>query len=47
MWATCAARLVPTDSRFAGNLADAYRWSPALAAQAPEAYRKAIELIQV
>lgn len=40
-----AVKLVPTDSRFWGNLADAYRWSPALAAKAPETYRKAIDLI--
>lgn len=41
-----AVKLVPTDSRFRGNLADAYRWSPTLAAKAPGTYRKAIELIE-
>jgi serine/threonine-protein kinase len=41
-----AASLNPTDSRFLMNLADAYRWTPALAGKAPETYRRAIGLIQ-
>jgi tetratricopeptide (TPR) repeat protein len=41
-----AAELNPTESRYWGNLADAYRWTPALAAKAPEAYRHAIALTE-
>jgi len=41
-----AADLNPTESRFWGNLADAYRWTPALAANAAGAYRHAIELTE-
>jgi eukaryotic-like serine/threonine-protein kinase len=32
------------DHRIWGNLGDAYRWTPGMAAKAPEAYRRAIEL---
>lgn len=39
-----AINMAPERSDFWGNLADAYRWNPAQAAQAPETYRRAIEL---
>jgi tetratricopeptide (TPR) repeat protein len=41
-----ATELNPTESRLWSNLADAYRWVPALAAKAPDAFRHAIELSQ-
>jgi eukaryotic-like serine/threonine-protein kinase len=41
-----ATELIATDSEFWGNLADAYRWTPALAGKAPAAFRRAIDLIQ-
>jgi eukaryotic-like serine/threonine-protein kinase len=41
-----ATELAPQNSEFWGNLADSYRWDPTLAAQAPDTYRKAIDLIQ-
>jgi tetratricopeptide (TPR) repeat protein/tRNA A-37 threonylcarbamoyl transferase component Bud32 len=40
-----AVELTPGDSRNWGNLADAYRWTPQLASKAPDAYRRALELI--
>jgi serine/threonine protein kinase/tetratricopeptide (TPR) repeat protein len=39
-----ATEMNPTESRWWSNLADAYRWSPTLAAKAPDAFRHAIEL---
>jgi tetratricopeptide (TPR) repeat protein len=41
-----ASAMVPTDSKFLLHLADAYRWTPALAAKAPPTYRRALELIE-
>jgi tetratricopeptide (TPR) repeat protein len=41
-----AIDLAPTNSEFWGNLADAYRWDPALAGKAPDTYRHAIEMVQ-
>jgi Flp pilus assembly protein TadD len=41
-----ATLLAPTDYRIWGGLADAYRFSPALAGKAPETFRHAIELIE-
>jgi tetratricopeptide (TPR) repeat protein len=41
-----ATELAPRNSLFWGNLADAYRWDPALAAKAPDTYRRAIDLAQ-
>ena len=41
-----AIELAPGNSEFWGNLADAYRWDPALAGQAPETYRHAIDMVQ-
>jgi eukaryotic-like serine/threonine-protein kinase len=41
-----ASELAPDRSDFWGNLADSYRWDPALAAKAPDTYRHAIDLIQ-
>jgi tetratricopeptide (TPR) repeat protein len=41
-----ATELIATDFRIWGNLADAYRWTPPLAAKAPAAYRRAIDLVQ-
>ena len=40
-----AKELAPNNSQFWGNLADSYRWDPALAAKAPDTYQHAIELI--
>jgi tetratricopeptide (TPR) repeat protein len=41
-----AVELAPKDSAKRGNLADAYRWIPALAHKAPQEFRKAIELAE-
>jgi eukaryotic-like serine/threonine-protein kinase len=41
-----ATQLNQTDSRFWMNLADAYRWTPALSAKAAPTYRRAIGLIE-
>ena len=41
-----ATELIGTDFRIWGNLAEAYRWTPALALKAPAAYRRAIDLTQ-
>ena len=41
-----ATELAPRNSEFWGNLADSYRWDPTLAGQAPDTYRKAIDLVQ-
>jgi eukaryotic-like serine/threonine-protein kinase len=41
-----ATELIGTDSEFWGNMADADRWTSALAGKAPAAYRRAIDLIQ-
>jgi eukaryotic-like serine/threonine-protein kinase len=41
-----ATELIATDFRIWGNLADAYRWTPPLAAKAPAAYQRAIDLVQ-
>jgi serine/threonine-protein kinase len=41
-----AIELAPTNAEFWGNLADAYRWDPALAGKAPETYRHAIDMVQ-
>ncbi len=41
-----AIELNRTDSVWRGNLADAYRWTPAFAEKAPETYRQAIGLIE-
>jgi serine/threonine protein kinase/tetratricopeptide (TPR) repeat protein len=40
-----AVELAPGNSANWGNLADAYRWTPALSDQAPAAFRHAIELL--
>jgi len=40
-----AVELAPKNSSYWGNLADAYRWAPALADQATSAFRRAIELL--
>ena len=41
-----AIELAPANSEFWGNLADAYRWDPALSAKAPDTYRHAIDMVQ-
>ncbi len=41
-----AVELAPADSKLWLNLADAYRWTPALAAKAPETFRQAIDLLE-
>jgi tetratricopeptide (TPR) repeat protein len=41
-----ATVLIATEPLFFGNLAEASRWSPALAGQAPAAFERAIELLQ-
>lgn len=41
-----AVEIAPKESMWWGNLADAYRWTPALADQATAAYRRAIELVE-
>ncbi len=41
-----ATELIGTDSEFWGNMADADRWTSALAGKAPAAYRRAIDLVQ-
>jgi serine/threonine-protein kinase len=41
-----AVDMVRTNSAYWGNLADAYRWAPELHDKAPEAYRRAIELLE-
>jgi len=41
-----AASLEPGNYIHAGNLADAYRWTPALAARAPDEYRTAVGLAE-
>jgi Flp pilus assembly protein TadD len=41
-----AAEITPSDSRFWMNLADAYRWTPALSGKAAGTYRHAIGLIE-
>jgi eukaryotic-like serine/threonine-protein kinase len=37
--------IAPNNSTYWGNLADAYRWEPSLHDKAPEAFRRAIDLI--
>jgi eukaryotic-like serine/threonine-protein kinase len=41
-----AIDMAPGRADFRGNLADAYRWDPALSSKAPDTYRQAIDLIQ-
>jgi serine/threonine-protein kinase len=41
-----AVELAPKDFAKRGNLADAYRWVPALSQKAPQEFRKAIELAE-
>src|SRR5258708_3677171 len=41
-----AVELAPKDFAKRGNLADAYRWVPALSHKAPQEFRKAIELAE-
>jgi len=41
-----AVGLAPKNSIYWGNLADAYRWTPAMADQAAAAYRRAIMLVE-
>jgi Flp pilus assembly protein TadD len=41
-----AIKMAPENSRFWGDLADAYRWAPRLGPKAPDTYRHAIDLIQ-
>jgi tetratricopeptide (TPR) repeat protein len=41
-----AVDISPKESANWGNLADAYRWTPALREQAPAAFRRAIQLLQ-
>jgi eukaryotic-like serine/threonine-protein kinase len=41
-----AIDLAPANSEFWGNLADAYRWDPKLADQAPSTYLHAIDMVQ-
>jgi len=41
-----AVDIAPKESANWGNLADAYRWTPALREQAPAAFRRAIQLLQ-
>jgi serine/threonine-protein kinase len=41
-----AVQLVPSDSKLWLNLADSYRWTPSLAAKAPETFRHAIDLLE-